>query len=416
MAKNLLTDRKIRTTRPTKAVSYLNDGAGLRLRIRPDGAQSWVFRYRINGKEGTIGLGSFPAISLDAARRSAEAANKQVTAGLNPSTEKRLKQAGQTLASTSTFRAIGNEWLEHNKPHWSATHYERNEGLLRRLLYPSLGRLPITSITEASLLRVLALHYKAGIEESARRARGCASQIFAYAKATHRAEANPAKEIAENVVLKRPRVKHFAALPQEDVGKLIRELRKTGIEQRLDAFTVAGLLMALYTGLRDNSIRGAQWKEINFEQGLWVVPAHRMKLKIEHQVPLPTQALFVLKRIARLSHHSPESFIFHSRSKRGYMAENTLRLALHRLGFPVTAHGFRSLMTDVLNENGFHPDAIERQLQHTERNQTRSSYLRSNFMDERRKMIQWYADWCDSEANQSAPTAIPMIRQIGAER
>jgi len=401
-AKNLLTDRKIRTARPSATISYLNDGAGLRLRIKPDGAQSWLFRYRTHGCEGTIGLGIFPAVSLDAARRLAEAARKQVSAGLNPSTEKRLKKAGQALASSSTFRAIGDEWLEHNKPHWSSTHFERNEGLLRRLLYPTLGELPITSITEAALLRVLAQHYKAGIEESARRARGCASQIFAYAKATHRAESNPAKEIAENVILKRPRVKHFAALAQEDVGKLIRALNTTGAQQRLDAFTVAGLFMALYTGLRDNSIRAAQWKEIDFERGLWTVPADRMKLKVEHQVPLPTQALFVLRRVARLSNQTPESFIFESRSQRGYMAENTLRLGLHRLGFKVTAHGFRSLMTDVLNENGFHPDAIERQLQHTDRNRTRSAYLRSNFMDERRKMIQWYADWCDAQESELA--------------
>ena len=401
-SKNLLTDRKIRTARTASAVYYLNDGAGLRLRIRPDGAQSWVFRYRVHGREGMIGLGTFPAVSLETARKSAGEANKQVAAGLNPATEKRLKKAGQSLASTSTFKAIGDEWLEHNKPHWGATHYERNEGLLRRLLYPALGLLPISSITEAALLHVLTKHYNAGIEESARRARGCASQIFAYAKATHRATTNPAKEIAENVVLKRPKVKHFAALPQEDVGKLINELWRTGLEQRLDAFTVAGLFMALYTGLRDNSIRAAQWKEINYDQGLWTIPATRMKLKIEHQVPLPTQALLILKGIESLSKKSPESFIFQSRSKRGYMAENTLRLAMHRLGFPVTAHGFRSLMTDVLNENGFHPDAIERQLQHTDRNRTRSAYLRSNFMQERRKMIQWYADWCDSQATDKA--------------
>ena len=167
--------------------------------------------------------------------------------------------------------------------------------------------------------------------------------------------------------------------------------------------------MALYTGLRDNSIRAAQWKEINFDQALWTVPANRMKLQIEHQVPLPTQALVILKGIERLSKKSSESFVFQSRSKRGYMAENTLRLAMHRLGFPVTAHGFRSLMTDVLNENGFHPDAIERQLQHTDRNRTRSAYLRSNFMEERQKIIQWYADWCDSQTtDKTVNNVIPM--------
>lgn len=409
--KNLLTDRKCRTALPKESLYYLNDGDGLRLRVRPDGSKNWIFRFRVHGRESAIGLGAFPNMPLDGARRLSESARADVQAGLNPATQKRLKTNNQSIENFSTFKAIGDEWLEHNKSAWSQTHYERNEGLLRRLLYPSLGKLPISSITESVLLRILNNHYKSGIKESARRARGCASQIFAYAKATHRAEKNPGKELSDNIMLKRPKVKHFAALPQESIGLLMIDLHKTGIKQQLDLFTVTGLLMALYTGLRDHSIRGAKWAEIDFEKSLWTVPAERMKLKVEHQVPLPRQALEALKRIHPLSHKTQDSFIFFSRSKTGYMAENTLRLALHRLGYKVTAHGFRSLMTDVLNENGFHPDAIERQLQHTEKNRTRAAYLRSNFMDERKKMIQWYADWCDAKAYEKNNNNVFLLSQ-----
>ena len=158
------------------------------------------------------------------------------------------------------------------------------------------------------------------------------------------------------------------------------------------------MLLALYTGLRDNSIRGAKWLEIDFENKFWTVPPERMKSKRLHKVPLPTQAIEALKALHPITHRTDDSYVFPSSGKYGFMAENTIRLALHRLGFKVTAHGMRSLITDVLNENAFNSDAIERQLDHLEQSQVRRAYLRSDFMDMRKTMMQWFADWCDSKA------------------
>jgi integrase len=398
-AEKLLTEAACKNTKPKKEVYYLNDGAGLRLRIRPDGSRSWLYRFRIDGKENTSSLGPYPEVGLQAAREKRLAAKKHVELGVNPSTAKRLAKVQQIIKGETTFGLIAQDWILHNKKDWSSHHFERNEGLLRRFLLPKLEKLPIDSITEPLLFNILKPIYDSGIKESAIRTRAIAAQIFSFARATHRGTTNPAKDMADNPYFKKPKVKHFKALPQVDVGKLIKELDKTDDKQQLDIKTVCGLRMALYTGLRDNSIRGALWEEIDFERSIWTVPASRMKNRKVHQVPLPRQALIALNTLKPLTFRTNKSPIFPSNGKYGVMSENTLRLALHRLGFKVTNHGTRSLITDVLNENGFNSDAIERQLAHKEPSQVRRAYLRSDFMDERIKMMQWFADWCDEQAS-----------------
>jgi integrase len=346
----------------------------------------------------STGLGTYPKISLQIARTKALDAKQHVSKGDNPSTVKRIAKANQVIKGEATFGAIAREWLDHNKPSWSTHHFERNDGLLKRYLLPDLERLPIDSIKEAYLFTVIKAVYDKGTKESARRARAVAAQVFSHARATHRGTINPARDMADNPYFKKPPVKHFTALPQNQVGALINELDKTGFEQKLDAKTVCALRLALYTGLRDNSIRGALWGEIDLEAGIWTVTGSRMKSGREHQVPLPTQAIAALQLLRTLTYRNQDSHIFPGGGKHKIMSENTLRLALHRLGFRVTAHGMRSLITDVLNENGFNPDAIEKQLDHSEQSQVRRAYLRSNFMDERIKMMQWLADWYDAQA------------------
>ena len=395
----LLSDLTCKTAKPKPKVYYLNDGGGLRLRCRPDGGRTWIFRFRFNGKEGSIGLGSYPQVSLGSARVKAEPHQKVSSEGGNPSITKQFLKATSAAQSAQTFGVIAAEWLAHNKTDWSAHHLERNQGLLNRYLLPDLARLPIDSIEESYLFAVIKPVYDKGTKESARRARGIAAQIFSYAKATHRCKQNPARDMADNPYFKKPPVKHFKALPQDEALGLVAELHKTGVEQRLEPRTVCALLMALYTGLRDHSIRGATWSEIDFAKSTWAVPSSRMKSRRQHIVPLPTQAVTALKALHQHTYRGPESFVFSSNTKAGYMAENTLRQALHRLGHKVTVHGMRSLMTDVLNENGFNADAIEKQLDHQEKDGVRRAYLRSDFMKERGVMMQWFAEWCEkSEA------------------
>ncbi|QWE11185.1 tyrosine-type recombinase/integrase [Polynucleobacter sp. es-EL-1] len=397
-AEKLLTEASCKAAKAKAKLYYLNDGAGLRLRIRPDGSRTWIYRYRLGGKEMSSGLGAYPKVTLQIARAKIDEARQHVAKGDNPSTVNRVAKANQITKGEATFGAIAREWLAHNESEWSAHYYERNDGLLKRYLLPDLERMPIDSIKEAYLYTIIKASYDKGTKESARRARGIAAQIFSYARATHRGTINPARDMADNPYFKKPPVKHFSALPQNKVGDLINALNVTGTDQKLDAKTVCALRLALYTGLRDNSIRGALWGEIDFENATWTIPTTRMKSGREHQVPLPSQAISALLSIKPLTYRDSNSYIFPGRGKHKIMSENTLRLALHRLGFVVTAHGLRSLITDVLNENRFNPDAIERQLDHAEKNKIRRAYLRSNFMDERIKMMQWFADWCDAKA------------------
>jgi integrase len=398
-AEKLLTETMCKAAKPKLKVYYLNDGAGLRLRVRPDGSRTWVYRYRLGGKETSTGLGAYPTVSLQVARSKALESKEHVSNGDNASTAKRVARANRIIKGEETFGAISRDWLAHNKSEWSSHHYERNKGLLDRYLLPALERMPIDSIKEAYLYSIIKEPYDKGTKESARRARGIAAQIFSYARATHRGTTNPARDMADNPYFKKPPVQHLLALPKDQVGNLIKALNKTGVDQILDSKTVCALRLALYTGLRDNSIRGALWEEIDFESGVWSVPSSRMKSGREHQVPLPSQAVQALKEIESLTYREPKSYVFPGGGKHKIMSENTLRLALHRLGFKVTAHGLRSLITDVLNENGFNADAIERQLDHVEKSQVRRAYLRSNFMDERIRMMQWFADWCDAMSN-----------------
>lgn len=410
-AEKLLSEAKCKAAKPATKIYYLNDGAGLRLRVRPDGSRTWLLRFFIDGKEGTHGIGPYPQVTLQIARAKAEHARQIVASGQNPSTANRVAKAAQISKSKATFGAVATNWLEHNRSSWSAHHLERNQGLLRRYLLPDLARLPVDSIEEHYLFGILKRVYDQGTKESARRARAVAAQVFSHARATHCGTRNPARDMADNPYFKKPPVEHFAALSQDDVGKLLSVLNRTGSDQILIPQTVCALKMALYTGLRDHSIRGARWSEIDLEAAVWTVPADRMKSSRDHRVPLPRQALEALELLKPITYRNRNSFVFPGRGKSGHMAENTLRLALHRLGFEVTAHGMRSLITDVLNENKFGRDAIERQLDHQEKNQVRRAYLRSDFMAERVAMMQWFADWCDAQLTGKGKSNVLTLRR-----
>jgi len=397
VAEKLLTDTKIKKARPRDRQYYLSDGGGLRLRIKPSGSRSWLLRYQNAKKENTVSLGTYPVFSLSDAREKAAEYKKLLRSGVNPVLHKSRQKKQSLKAQSSTFGMISREWLDINKEIWSDSHLERNTGLLRRVLWKPFERTPITQISEDDLLSVLREYYDSGAKESARRAQLVAAQVFSFAKETKRVSANPARELKGSPFLKKPPVRHFSALKQQQVGELMTFLRENGPEQRLSINTQCGLLLALYTGLRDNSLRGAKWSEIDFEGKKWTVPETRMKRRRAHTIPLPRQACEVLRKLYALNYSGEDTYVFPSNNKSGHMAENTLRLGLHRLGFKVTVHGMRSLITDVLNENEFPPDAIERQLDHLVGNQVKSAYLRTDFFKKRIDMMQWFADWCDKQ-------------------
>ena len=424
MAEKLLSDRKCERARPrhgelvrdktgkvlrdsrNKLVPYrLNDGGGLSLRVMPDGSKYWQFRYRYSGAENTLQLGKYPEVSLEEARTECAKHRNVLRAGNDPITVRRVAKVRIQKETAETFAAMADEWLKHHEPSLAPVTHERNEGLVRRILLPKLGALPIREIDVSALLSALKGAEHKGIRMSARRARTIASQIFLYAIASGRATANPATGIVK-ALSARPATKHYAAMQANEIGTFLRALESG---KGANAVTAAALRLMLYTGLRDGSLRGAQWKEIDLGAGRWTIPAQRMKRREQHSVPLPTQAVAALKELQGLTGRGPDSFVFASTGKAGYLAENTLRIALHRLGFEVTAHGFRSLITDELYRAGFRAEWVERQLHHKDQNEVRAAYLRTDFLEQRARMMQWWADACDAMKRGSQLPILPDI-------
>lgn len=419
---NKLKAKECDSAKPREKVYRLADGGGLFLTVMPNGARYWQMRYRFGGAERLFQIGSFSRfgqpgdapITLEKARTEASRWREVIRQGKDPVTERRIQDAEEVAQRNWTFNKAAEAWKDHartaGRRPWSAHHLERNEGLLRRILCPRLGELPVARIPSATILDALKDAASRGTVESARRARAIADQVFAYAIICQQATNNPARDLAK--AFGKPEVKHFTALNKSQIPALMKALDGDKLEPEVNA----ALRLMLYTGLRDHELRGAQWKEFDFEgSATWTIPAARMKRRVEHTVPLPTQAIEVLESLRALTHKGPNSYVFASRASRtGYLAENTLRLALHRLGFKVTAHGMRSLLTDTLNEMDFRPDWIEAQLHHAIRNATLAAYKRTGFIDQRRVMMQTWADYIDARKagkshQQAAATGVNVV-------
>ena len=384
---------------PREKVYRLSDGGGLFLSVMPNGARYWQMRFRFGGAERLFQIGSFsrfngagdPPVSLAQARADAEKWREVIRQGKDPVTERRVQSANEVAQRNWTFEKAAEAWVDHSKGDWSPSHLERNKGLLRRILNPKFGNLPIARIETATILDALKAATARGTVESARRARAIAEQVFTFAIVSGQASRNPARDLARTI--KKPEVKHFAALSKDQLPSLLKALGGDKLEPEVNA----ALRLMLYTGLRDHELRGAQWREFDLEAGIWAVPAARMKRRVEHIVPLPPQAVDVLEVLKELTHKGPNSYTFASAaSATGYLAENTLRMALHRLGFKVTAHGMRSLLTDTLNEIGYRHDWIEAQMHHAIKNATTAAYKRTPFLDQRKLMMAAWASYLDA--------------------
>lgn len=432
-----LSDAACRSATPRDRIYYLSDRGrgsvtGLRLCVRPNGSRLWMLRYTLpkvgeDGKamtdaagkpvmrESTAGLGSYPEVSLEAARKKAQDARQLALEGQHPTVALRVRRMGVAEAEAQTFGFAADRWLQQGaksgfarstdgetRP-WSAHHLERNSGLIGRFLLPTLKDIPLARITAAMVERPILEAYEKGTRESARRAAVIARQIMSYARAKRWVANNPLADILEHPDIPKPKVRNFAALKPAEVGAMLRALGSSGTEW----VTRSAIVLMLFTGVRDFALRAARWGEVDLQAGLWTIPADRMKSRREFQTPLPPQAVSMLEGLAKLTDKGPDSFVFASRGKSGHLAENTLRLRLHGLGFKVTAHGFRSLLTDVLSEAGFPADAIERQLDHVEQNRVRAAYLRSDFLAQRRTMLAWFADWCEAQCNSTDVPALP---------
>ena len=391
-----LTDRAIKNTKPGNSIKKLSDGNGLNLVVYPNGSKYWVYRYRHLGKEKTLSLGIYPEVTLAEARMKLTDARKLVSDGQDPSEARKALKRQALASSENTFEVIALEWIEAKSPVWTPRYTKFLYSRLENDLFPALGNRPIRDITAPELLSVVRVIEKRGALELANRALQYCGQIFMYGIATGRAERNPANDIKG--ALKTHVKKHFAHLKAIELPEFIEKVK--AYDGNLQTRLAVTLLMLTF--VRTTELRGATWEEIDLDKAEWRIPAERMKMRRPHIVPLSKQALATIKELQRLN--GQWNYVFPNPHKPiKHMSENAVLYALYRMGYHsrTTGHGFRHTASTVLNESGlFSSDVIERQLAHVQSNKVRGTYNHAEYLPERRKMMQWWADYLDEVATK----------------
>lgn len=388
-----LKDVTIKNAKPRDKAYKLSDAKGLYLYIKPNGSKAWRLKYRFLGKEKTLSIGLYPDVGLAEARNARDNARKKLADKIDPGLAKQVSKRSAKEASENSFEIIAREWFTKYSAKWSPSHGER---ILRRLekdIFPWVGKRPIAEITAPELLSVLRRMESRGAIETAHRAHQNCGQVFRYAIATGRAERDPSNDLKG--AIPPAKKKHHASLVKPSaIGELLRAIE--GYQGHF--VTKCALRLAPLVFVRPGELRHAEWDEFNLATGEWRIPAEKMKMRVMHIVPLSTQAIEILREIRALT--GDGKYVFPSvRSSKRAMSENTILGALRRLGYTsdeMTGHGFRSIASTLLNEQGWNPDAIERQLAHGERNTVRAAYNYAEYLPERKKMMQHWSDYLDS--------------------
>ncbi|MBN8508539.1 MAG: tyrosine-type recombinase/integrase [Burkholderiales bacterium] len=404
------------------------DGRGLYLEVHPAGGRYWRMKYRHDGKERRAALGVYPEVPLKLARDRAEAARailargrdpvavwqaarelqaagdlagawrdaaELLDAGDDPAAAWRERKAQAERDAAATFEAVAREWLGHQSGRWG----EHTATIIRRSLeadvFPKLGARPMAELRPREVMTAIKAIEGRGAGETAGRVLQRVKAVFRYAVVHERIASNPMLDLKPAEILKPRTVRHRAALDDKALPPFLAVLDAYGGEPSV----TAALRLLMLTAVRPGELRGARWAEIDTAAAMWRVPAERMKMKAAHLVPLSRQALEVLAAQRRLSGTDPAGLVFPSPWYPGKaLSENTMNSALARMGYKGehSAHGFRALFSTVCNEHGHDRDVIERTLAHVERNEVRAAYHRAAYLDQRRKLLQWWADYLDT--------------------
>lgn len=389
-----LTAVQVRNAKPKNKPYKLSDGHGLYFHVAKSGNKTWRYRYKIEGRESTFILGEYPKMNLSAARKARGEARELVCQGINPAQQRKeqkqaaiARQREASEVSENCFEAVAFEWMSQQKERWSRDHANAVRATLERDAFPILGNLPVESIQPPMVLRVIRSIESRGALEIAHKVLQRMNAVFRYAVQTGKATYNPAADMKG--VLKTRKVVHRAALSREEMPDFLKALSVADIH----VTTKLALQFTILTAARSNETRGAVWEEIDLDEAIWRIPALRMKMTTPHNVPLSKQAVAILERVGNL--YGREGYIFPGiRDHSKQLSENTMLYALYRLGYHsrATVHGFRAVFSTIANESGFDGDVIEKALAHEQRNKVRAAYHRSEYIEQRRKLMQWWAD------------------------
>ena len=385
-----LTDAELRNlTEPGKHF----DGAGLYLELTATGGRYWRMKYRFGGKEKRLAFGVYPGVSLKAAREKAAEARKVLQAGGDPGMLRKAEKVRAAHESVNTLEAVASDWMKHQAARWDVETAGRIRASLENDIFKKLGSRPLASIKPGEVMAAVKAIEKRGASDQAGRVLQRVKAVYRWAVIHERIEANQMLDLVPSEILQPRQVQHRAAMSDKELPIFLPKLAAYDG----DPSTAHALRLLILTATRPGETRGARWAEFDLDAAVWTIPAERMKMRNEHLVPLSSQAVDVLRTMQALS--GGRELVFPSPSYPSKpLSENTFNSALARMGYKntATAHGFRALFSTVANECGWNPDVIERQLAHKEANEVRAAYHRSAYLEERVRLMQWWADYLDA--------------------
>ena len=386
-----LTARQVETAKPKDKSYKLSDGGGLYLEVTASGSRYWRLKYRYGGKEKRLAFGVYPEVSLAEARDKRDVAKKVIAAGNDPGEIKKAEKIAKKISFENTFEAIAREWHQHKADRWSLRYRDEILDTFEKDIFPYTGRRPIVDMKPMDWLEILRRIEKRGALEKMRKVRQRCGEVYRYAIVTGRADYNPVSDLA--TALATPKKTHFPFLTAEELPHFIKDL--AGYTGSVITKTATQIIML--TGVRTQEMRFARWEDIDFEKKLWEIPAEVMKMKRPHIVPLSDQVIALFKLIEPISNHRPLVFIGRN-DPRKPISKESVNQVIELLGYKgrLTGHGFRHTMSTILHEEGFNSAWIETQLAHVDKNAIRGTYNHAQYLDGRREMMQWYADYIDN--------------------
>lgn len=401
----MLTDAQCRNAicPPDRKQARFADSGGLYLQVDANGSRRWFAKYRVEGKEKRLALGSYPAVSLTAARKARDAAKLQKAGGVDPVQARKLVKLRATVAEGDTFRAVAEEWYGKHHTRWSSHYAIRERRNLEKDLYPFLGDRRLADVEPVELLAVLRKVEERGALDVAHRVLTTARAVWRYGVATGRVPRDATADLKGALTPHKGR--HFAAIIDPIAfGGLIRAIRS----YQGGPIVRAALQLAPMLFQRPGELRGMAWAELDLDAALWTIPSARMKRSVEnkrdgdpHTVPLPRQAVAILRDLQQLTGRSALAFPGERDHERP-ISDNTLRAALATLGYGPdrqSVHGFRASARTMLAEVlDFDPMVIEAQLAHTVKDANGRAYNRTQFLQRRTPMMQAWADYLDKLA------------------
>lgn len=388
-----LADTTLSGLEPEKAAYREQDGQGLYFRVKPNGGKSWELRYKKpDGKWSWLGLGSYPEVSGAGARQKAAELRADAADGVSPLTAKHARKASELESANSTFEVLAREWIEVRRPGWAASTATRNIGALELHVFPIFGKRLYASILPMEWMEFLRGMEQLGIIEQVSRVRRSCKEIYDLARVTGRAVHNPLEGLSR--FLQSKPAENYAHVTAKELPALLRAIAAYphAHDVRL------GLRLLMLTGVRPSELREARWDEFDRKAGLWHIPAERMKKRRPHTVPLSRQVLDALEQLHKMTGAYP--LLFPGRNDRTQPRSNMVfNMALRRMGYASrqTGHGFRHIASTTLRENGFARDHVEAQLSHVE-DGVSGVYNKATYIEQRRTMMQWYADHLDKLA------------------